>query len=59
MTQEQPAEWKRGLPPGKYYEGMFDDFEVYLSPVGLKWHRRRSQEEIANRRALNDEEQKR
>ena len=34
------SEWKPGLPPGKYYEGMVDDFEVYFSPGGLKWHRR-------------------
>lgn len=38
-------EWKRGLPPGKYYEGMVDDFEVYFSPGGIKWHRRRSADE--------------
>jgi len=36
------AEWKPGLPPGKYYEGMTDDFEVYFSPGGMKWHRRRA-----------------
>lgn len=32
--------WKRGLPPGAYYEGMVDDFEVYYSPGGVIWHRR-------------------
>lgn len=40
-------EWKRGLPPGKYYEGMVDDYEVYFSPGGLKWHRKRTLEERA------------
>lgn len=35
------GEWKRGLPPGRYYDGMVDDFEVYFSPAGVVWHRRR------------------
>lgn len=38
---EDANPWKRGLPPGKYYEGMTRDFEVYFSPGGEKWHRRR------------------
>lgn len=37
----EPGPWKRGYPPGKYYEGMLSDFEVYLSPIGWVWHRRR------------------
>lgn len=32
--------WKRGYPPGKYYEGMTDDFEVYFTIGGYIWHRR-------------------
>lgn len=35
-------EWKRGLPPGRYYPGMEDDYEVYFSPGGLIWHKRKS-----------------
>lgn len=38
-------EWKRGLPPGKYYEGMVDDYEVSFAIAGGKWHRRRTEEE--------------
>lgn len=48
------AEWKRGLPRGKYYPGMEDDFEVAFAPLE-KWHRRRSPEDAfvnASRRAL-------
>ena len=43
----RPDGWKRGLPPGPYYEGMVDDFEVYWAPAGVKWHRRRSPDEKA------------
>ena len=32
--------WKPGLPPGRYYKGMENDYEVYYSPIGKKWHRR-------------------
>jgi hypothetical protein len=38
-------DWKRGLPPGKYYEGMIDDYEVDFSAGGMKWHRKRTEEE--------------
>lgn len=37
--------FKRGLPPGKLYEGMVDDYEVVFTVGGLKWHRRRTEEE--------------
>lgn len=40
-------DWKRGLPPGKYYEGMTDDYEVQFTVGGLKWHRKRTPEEKA------------
>lgn len=33
--------WKYGLPPGKLYPGMTDDFEVAFAPLA-KWHRRRT-----------------
>jgi hypothetical protein len=46
--------WKRGLPPGKYYEGMFDDFEVSFTVMGQKWHRRRTAEERAAYIALRE-----
>lgn len=39
-------EWKRGLPPGPYYKGMPDDYEVYFSPGGLKWHRRKVKTDV-------------
>ncbi len=38
--------WKCGLPPGKYYEGMVDDYEVAFTPLA-KWHRKRTPEERA------------
>lgn len=34
------GEWKRGLPPGKYYPGMENDYEVRFTVGGLIWHRR-------------------
>ena len=40
------SEWKRGLPRGKYYEGMVRDYEVYFSPGGVKWHRRRTEDQL-------------
>ena len=43
-----PNDWKPGLPPGDYYDGMVDDYEVYFSPAGMKWHRRRTSEERQN-----------
>lgn len=51
MPEDDRTEgWQRGLPPGKYYDGMVDDFEVYFSPGGVKWHRRRSEiEKLVNR----------
>lgn len=36
LTMTERDGWKPGLPPGKYYEGMVDDFEVYFSPGGAK-----------------------
>lgn len=38
--------WKRGLPPGPYYDGMVDDYEVAFAPLA-KWHRKRTPEEKA------------
>lgn len=35
--------WKRGLPPGDYYDGMTHDFEVHFTAGGRIWHRRRSE----------------
>ena len=43
--------WERGFPPGDYYAGMTDDFDVYFSPGGQVWHRRRSEQETAAMRA--------
>jgi hypothetical protein len=41
MTDEQiqKYEWEPGLPPGEYYPGMENDYEVYFSPIGAVWHR--------------------
>lgn len=39
--------WKRGLPPGPYYDGMVDDYEVSFAIAGGKWHRKRTPEERA------------
>jgi hypothetical protein len=33
--------WKPGLPPGAYYPGMEDDYEVRHTPGGAVWHRRK------------------
>lgn len=45
-------DWKRGLPPVSVYEGMTDDFEVYLSPGGFKWYRRRSAKDREHHRKM-------
>jgi hypothetical protein len=42
-----PKGWKRGLPPGPYYAGMVDDFEVSFTAGGTRWHRKRTPEERA------------
>jgi hypothetical protein len=34
-------QWKIGFPPGDYYEGMTDDFEVAFTVGGIVWHRRK------------------
>lgn len=39
--------WRHGFPPGKYYPGMERDFEVCFAPGGVKWHRKRTPEQIA------------
>lgn len=49
---ERDDEWKPGLPPGPYYDGMIEDFEVYFSPAGAKWHRRKCKNDDAQRAAL-------
>lgn len=41
-TQPEPAPWSRGLPPGKYYPGMEEDFEVYFTAGGWPWWRRKA-----------------
>lgn len=33
------SEWRPGFPPGQYYVGMTDDFEVKFTPIGVVWHR--------------------
>lgn len=38
-NQENP--WKPGLPKGKLTQEMLDSYEVYFSPIGLKWHRKK------------------
>lgn len=48
--------WRRGLPPGKFYPGMVDDFEVAFAPL-MKWHRRRSRADAfhhASQRAVRE-----
>lgn len=58
------SDWKKGLPPGKYYEGMVDDYEVSFAPLAT-WHRKRTLEEKAaylealkrNRAAMSPSEQ--
>lgn len=45
MSAEQKhtaGPWVPGLPPGHYYPGMAADYEVYFSPAGAIWHRRRA-----------------
>lgn len=37
----QIAEWTPGLPPGKYYPGMEDDYEVRFTPMGQIFHRKK------------------
>lgn len=50
MTDEQMSEWKRGLPPGKLYDSMVDDYEVHFTVGGVKWHRRRTVEDATTHR---------
>lgn len=45
------SDWKPGLPPGKLYDGMVDDYEVEFTFGGQKWHRRRTPEEAAEHKA--------
>ncbi len=45
--------WKPGLPPGKYYDGMLDDYEVAFAPLA-KWHRRRPPEEAEQHRIARE-----
>ena len=51
MTANPTAEWKRGLPPGAFTPDMLWQFEVYFSPGGMKWYRRRSPEDAAAMKA--------
>jgi hypothetical protein len=37
--------WKPGLPPGKVDP---EKYEVYFSPIGTKWHRRKEITEAEN-----------
>ncbi|NBW15811.1 MAG: hypothetical protein EBR82_48275 [Caulobacteraceae bacterium] len=46
---ESEVAWKPGLPPGPYYDGMVDDFEIAFAPMAT-WHRRRSPEHAAEHR---------
>lgn len=55
MDAASTVPWKRGLPPGAYYEGMTDDYEVYFSPGGVKWHRKRSDEDADTHHRLTAE----
>ena len=47
MDKASTVPWKRGLPRARWYDGMTDDYEVYFSPGGQKWHRRRTPEDAA------------
>jgi len=33
--------WKRGLPKGKVTHEMLETYEVYYSPIGVVWHRKK------------------
>lgn len=52
MTEEGNGvgDWKPGFPPGKYYEGMTDDYEVRFSPLCV-WHRKRNLQEAESTHA--------
>lgn len=42
MTKPQEHNnWKPGLPRGKVTQKMLDEYEVYFSPMGQKWHRKK------------------
>jgi len=43
---KSPNPWRRGYPPGEYYEGMTDDFEVCYTAGGFVWYRRRLRDEL-------------
>jgi len=38
--------WKQGLPPGKADP---EKYEVYFSPIGIKWHRRKIKQDFSTR----------
>lgn len=37
-----PIPWERGFPPGSYYPGMEEEWEVYLTAGGWPWCRRKA-----------------
>lgn len=41
IVSSEESPWICGLPPGDLTDQMLRDFEVYFSPAGTKWHRRR------------------
>jgi len=44
----ETSEWKPGLPKGKVTQKMLDTYEVYFSPGGMKWHRKKPKHEGAD-----------
>lgn len=57
MTEIVVKRWKRGLPPGRYYPGMEDDYEVHFGMLGMKHYRQRASADArlyANFRAVRE-----
>lgn len=48
---EGGGEWLPGLPPGEYYPGMEDDFEVKYAPLAI-WYRRKARDKDDVRRSM-------
>lgn len=47
ICSSNPAPWRKGLPPGNYYPGMADDYDLSFTLAGPKWHRKRTPDQKA------------
>lgn len=43
-------DWKQGLPAGKVTPAMLEAYEVYYSPMGFVWHRKKAPEKSTEKK---------